>query len=110
VRGRGAYVLQVWSGGLHQNARSPGWGWSADACAPSWAAVAAMARVPTPVRWCCRFTVCPAPLVRNYLSFESCRYVKTQLQLFEHAAKKGPIQCAKDTIKTNGTCGSVRQL
>lgn len=29
-------------------------------------------------------------------------FVKTQLQLFEDKAKMGPIQCAKDTIKTHG--------
>jgi hypothetical protein len=38
----------------------------------------------------------------KYMVSTDCRYIKTQLQLFEEKAKLGPIQCAKDTIKKDG--------
>lgn len=37
-------------------------------------------------------------------------FVKTQMQLFEEKGKLGPIQCARETIKANGTLGLYRGL
>ena len=37
-------------------------------------------------------------------------FVKTQLQLFQDKSKLGPIQCARDTIRSNGVLGLYRGL
>ena len=52
----------------------------------------------------------PRPRAAADRSSYPTEYVKTQLQLFSEKAKLGPIQCARETIRTDGVLGLYRGL